>query len=66
MHNQWILFSFSSRFAAYLNVSVTSQGSAAAYLRCGGKCNFVGNFFIFTAVKKIGKIVKILDLTVIV
>jgi len=35
MQNQCILFSFSFRFASYLNVLVISQGSATTYLRCG-------------------------------
>jgi len=54
MQNQCIVFAFFSRFAAYLNVSVTSQGSAATYVRCGGMyyVSLVANFLLFPAAKE--------------
>jgi len=59
MQNQSVLFSFSSIFASYFNVSLILQGCAATYLTCGEICYVtrVGNFF-FYKVKESGKSVK--------
>jgi len=53
-------FAFSFRFATNLNFLIP-KGSAATLLRCGRKqyVNFVGNFFLFPAVKQFCKSVKI-------
>jgi len=60
MQNKCILFSFFSRIASYLNISVISQDSAAAYLRRGGMYYVIiaENIVLFQTVKEFGKWVK--------